>query len=67
MGAIQDAPRRMKIKTVVESPAPAAAIAGVLVEVRTGRPVAEEPVGCEVTPAEGEGLEGRVQLVFFCG
>lgn len=43
------------IETVVESPT-----------TRTGRLMAEEPIRCDITSAEFEGPEGRIQLVLFC-
>lgn len=63
-GAIGETQKRLTIGTAVDSPAAAVATAGISTAVRNGCPVAYLPVGCEVPPGEGDGLEDTAWMYF---
>jgi len=63
--AIWEAQRKMTPVRAAVSLAAATATAGEPVVARTGYPVAEIPVGCEVPPAEGGGPEDAAWVIFF--
>ena len=52
-GLIQDAQRKMRWKTAIESPAPVMAAAGVTISPATGRPLAGVPPGRAIPGSSG--------------